>query len=158
MAPARAPAPRKRPPPPPKQEGEDVFTDTIERILSAAEGREGHLIEQDLEALTQLCTQQASLRSLNGPLGFADVDVSWTAQLMEGLQRLVTIASSIDFVQAGYQGIQACKDGDEFDSIESVRTSKHAYKSVGCGGKSFFFVDASFLSRTACASALVDEG
>ena len=122
MPPARAPS-RKPPPTPASAVTEDVFTDTVERILSTAEGREGHLIEQDLDALTQLCTQQqASLRSLNGPLGFADVDVSWTAQLMEGLQRLVTIASSIDFVQAGYQGIQACKEGDEFDSIEAVRT------------------------------------
>jgi hypothetical protein len=101
---------------------EDHFTDTIERILSAAEGREGHLIDQDLDALTQLCTYQASLRSLNGPLGFADVDVSWTGQLMEGLQLLVAMASSIDFVQAGCQCIQAGKEdgGGEVDTIETV--------------------------------------
>jgi PHD-finger len=114
---------------------EDLFTETVERILSAAEGREGHLIEQDLDALTQLCTNQAGQRTLNGPLGFADVDVSWTGQLMAGLQRLVTIASTVDFVQAGYQGIQACKQGDETDRFEKVRTEYRYWNEIEfCGG------------------------
>jgi len=111
---------------------ERIFTDTIERILSMAEGRDGYMSDQDLQALTDLCTRQHEglrVQSSQGSfqrgsfLGFADVDISWMGQVVEGLQRLIVGASSVDWIQAGYQGIQACKDDDgDLDNFESVGT------------------------------------
>mmetsp|Transcript_2215 Transcript_2215/g.6332 ORF Transcript_2215/g.6332 Transcript_2215/m.6332 type:complete len:765 (+) Transcript_2215:157-2451(+) len=88
----------------------DAFSSTVERILAAAEDRGGHLIQSDMSALSDLCQRQKNRQSLNDGLGFADVDSNLTGQLVESLQKDVTTAASIDFVQAGYKALQAGKD------------------------------------------------
>lgn len=95
---------------------EDPFTATVERILSAAEEREeGHLTEKDLKALAELCS--STIAPSSSFLGFADVDASYTGQVVEGLQKLVAAASSIDFVQAGYRALQNDKQSTTAEQV-----------------------------------------
>ena len=77
---------------------DDVFTTTVERILSS----NAPLTSKDLSDLTMLCSQPHNpLVSL----GFSDVDPSLTGQLVEALQKLVTAASGVDLVKEGYQNV-----------------------------------------------------
>lgn len=99
----------------------DFFTNTIERVLATSESRgESHLepfTAKELSSLSALCTKQANRKGhLDADLGFADVDPSTTGQLVEGLQKHVTLASSIDFVQEGYKALQS-----NSIAIETVR-------------------------------------
>lgn len=104
---------------------DDYFTNAVERILSALESRsDEHLTAKDLSDLSMLCTLQYNNRNqgLNVDLGFADVDPSLTGQLVEALQKHVALATTVDFVQEGYQVIHQVHDG-AVHSIEAVRNT-----------------------------------
>jgi hypothetical protein len=110
----------------------DVFTSTIERILQTSESRgESHLqpfTAKELSALSALCTQQSSRKgSLDADLGFADVDASLAGQLVEGLQKHVTLASSIDFVQKGYKALQS--SSVPIETVRIIHSSMHGESS-----------------------------
>lgn len=116
--------------------GQDEFTDTIERILAAQDSREeeanlgssnnsssmGPLTQAEISKLSMLCTLQSSRRrSLSGDLGFADVDPELVAELVTLLGKHVNLASNVDLITAAYQAIQQSQARGSRANVEQVR-------------------------------------
>jgi hypothetical protein len=115
--------------PPPQQQqqkrnADSSHYDTVERILTQAEhrqdenqGGQGPLSPTEIDKLSMLCTVQPSACSLEEDLGFADVDPDMMAQLVDLLEKHVTLASSVDVIKEGGKIIK-----EKRRSIDQVRT------------------------------------
>jgi hypothetical protein len=107
-----------------KRNAESSHYDTVERILSQAEhrqdenqGGQGPLSPTEIDKLSMLCTVQPSASGLEEDLGFADVDPDMMAQLVDLLEKHVTLASNVDVIKEGGKIIKVKRQ-----SVDQVRT------------------------------------
>jgi hypothetical protein len=125
------------------------FSSTVERILSNLEQRgddhpahHGPLLQIELSKLSMLCTQQQQQQQqhsrssnkketaatssedngnvLDNDLGFADVDVDMTLEIVGYLEKHVALASGINIVQSTFQEIQRIQAGGGNKNIDQV--------------------------------------
>jgi hypothetical protein len=106
-----------------KRNADSSHYDTVERILSQAEhrqdenqGGQGPLSPTEIDKLSMLCTVQPLASSLEEDLGFADVDPDMMAQLVDLLEKHVTLASSVDVIKEGGKIIKKKRQ-----SVDQVR-------------------------------------
>jgi hypothetical protein len=109
-----------------KRNTDSSHYDTVERILSQAEhrqdenqGGQGPLSPTEIDKLSRLCTVQVqpSATSLEEDLGFSDVDPDMMAQLVDLLEKHVTLASSVDVIKEGGKIIK-----EKRQTVDQVRT------------------------------------
>ncbi|CAJ1949314.1 unnamed protein product [Cylindrotheca closterium] len=102
----------------PKQPTTD-FEGTIERLLSQVEPRDSQLFKpNELQSLTQLCAIQSNMQeskhfSINNDLGFSDVQVDATTQLVSILEDHVKAATATNVIQQTYQASMSIKNATQ---------------------------------------------
>ena len=127
---------QRKPRQPEQKRSADTFSshiDTVERILSQAEHRQdennnqggghhqqGPLSPTEIDKLSMLCTVQpsASAGLGEGDLGFAEVDQDMMAQLVDLLEKHVTLASSVDVMKEAGKIIKQ----EKRQRVDQVRT------------------------------------
>ena len=121
---------RKRPRQQKDRPNESNHYEVVERILANAEHRQednnsgqGPLSPSELSNLSVLCSMQTSRKQgIADDLGFADVDPDMIGQLVELLEKHVTMASNLDVFRDAFHFLKSRKSTADGVSIDQVRT------------------------------------